>query len=224
MNEAQEFIQEARKFFYTRKQKFRKKSRTDRHAEQIGQWAKLGDGYYGEAWEHYDYPGLALKISGPSGWGYESDWSLRNGDVKEDVWPAFAKACMLNPHMNLPRIMHFEEVAGFAWGVMPKYITCDEQRYIRIRERLQAALYGRTVAEHWMLPLIEVARNTPDIALDLHTGNVMLDPETMVPVIIDPFSSTGDGYMDLSACYFDQGMTDDTTREYTSTTEGEETC
>jgi len=35
-----------------------------------GMWTLLGTGYYGEAWAHYEYPDLALKISGPAGWGY----------------------------------------------------------------------------------------------------------------------------------------------------------
>jgi len=200
MQEVQEFIQEARKFFFMRRTKFRgpKKARTVINHAQHGHWGLLGSGYYGEAWAHYEYPDLALKISGPAGWGYDFKHAIKNSiqDDEEtprpDVWPEFAKVCMQNPHPNLPRIMHFEQAGGLAWGVMPRYEGTGDL-YSGPVQDFKRALMGQAVAEAWMLPLFEIARGM-NVQLDLHSGNVMQDPETWEPVIIDPFSSTGDGY------------------------------
>jgi hypothetical protein len=134
-------------------------------ATRYGAWRKIGSGYYGEAWAHDDWEDLVIKISGPSGWGYEyenapaSHAYENDGYPKADVWPDFAEACMLHPHPNLPEIMHFERVGGMAWGVMPMYwpLEGDVSDYPAVDE-FRDAVQGRRGAAHWMLPLIEIAQ------------------------------------------------------------------
>lgn len=200
MQDVQDFIHEARKFFFMRRTKFRgpKKARTGFKQTWHGPWGLLGSGYYGEAWAHDDYPDLALKISGPAGWGYNFPHAIKismrcdEDTPRPDVWPEFAKVCMQNPHPNLPRILHFEQAGGMAWGVMPKYEGTGDLHSGPVQD-FKNALMGRRVAEAWMLPLFEIARGL-NVQLDLHSGNVMQDPETLETVIIDPFSRTGYGY------------------------------
>jgi hypothetical protein len=208
MQNVEQFIQEARKFFYVRRTKHKRVSRSDPGQVAHGAWNKLGDGYYGEAWGHSAYAGLVLKISGPSGWGY--GWrgqhrhaGLRGDGPRADVWPAFAEACILHPHMNLPEIMHLERAGGFAWGVMPRYVEQDGANYHDVVQAFRGAVHGSRAAEHWMLPLLEIARQR-NVTLDLHSGNVMMHPDTYEPVIIDPFSSTGYGYTEVGSTTCDE--------------------
>jgi len=140
MQNVEQFIQEARKFFYVRRGKHKRVSRTAVEQTAYGAWTKLGDGYYGEAWAHDDIPELVLKISGPSGWGY--CWkgapyaTSADAGPRADVWPDFAEACMLHPHMNLPEIMHLERVGGFAWGVMPRYVEARRRALFKSGARI----------------------------------------------------------------------------------------
>lgn len=225
MQNVEQFIQEARKFFYVRRGKHKRVSRTAVQQTAYGAWTKLGDGYYGEAWAHDDIPELVLKISGPSGWGYcwkgapYAPWA--GVGPRADVWPDFAEACMLHPHMNLPEIMHLERVGGFAWGVMPRYVEEDGVHSSEVVHAFRGAVHGSRAAEHWMLPLLEIARQR-NVSLDLHSGNVMMHPDTYEPVIIDPFSSTGYGYAEVGSPTCDEDEEYDCTDTDLTTDEDDE--
>lgn len=89
----------ARAHAYRRKLKFK---RGNGYAEG---WRMLGSGWYGEAWEHADYPGLVLKVSGRSGFG--SDEPGDSGRIPAaDSWQVYAQYCHKHPHEHLPHILH----------------------------------------------------------------------------------------------------------------------
>lgn len=197
MDNLQEFIKLARAFFYLARSKHRRKNRLpDR---EHGEWCRIGQGHYGEAWAHRAYPDLVLKISGRAQWGndmfyFEKD-SLYNMKVRLDAWPVFARHCRDNPHPKLPKIMHFEQPSeGMAWAVMPKYNTLDSapsrSRLDAERYALRNMLEGSDAAPDWMWPLRQMAGGL-HFAVDLHSGNVMVDPRTGELIITDPFSATG---------------------------------
>lgn len=185
----QDFTHEARKLFMLRRTKWRKDARCDYGATWLNGWQKLGSGYYGEAWEHQDHPGFVVKISGVSGWGYDTPGMCKD-DAKDDIWQDFAEVCMQHPHPNLPRIMHFERMGRLAWAIMPTYERYCEGTYEPVVENFKAVMRQQRVAEAWMLPMVELARQ-PYVAVDLHDENVMLDPESGEVIITDPFSTTG---------------------------------
>jgi hypothetical protein len=200
MQDVGQFIQEARKFFFVRRAKFKRKARSKLTDFRYGPWRKLGAGYYGEAWAHDDHPALALKISGPQGWGYDYSTAMReqiscHGGVQADVWPDFAEACMHTPHPNLPEIYHLERHGEyFAWGVMPKYVEYDGAHYsVPAVIDLKRAIATGRAEQYWLTPLLDIARQR-GVQLDLHSGNVMMNPDTYEAVITDPFSSNGYGY------------------------------
>lgn len=193
--DVQEFTQEARRFFYARRTKFRKGSALPPEIDHWGLWTKLGSGFYGEAWEHAEYPDLVVKISGCAGWGYESSNApgvSRDEDmrVRADIWPDFAEQCMLWPHDNLPKVFHLERVGGLAWAVLPKYEEDSDARYSGIVQRFRNSMQDKAAYEHWMIPFVKLAKRS-HVAVDMHSGNIMRDPETGEPIIIDPFSTTG---------------------------------
>jgi len=218
MDYVQAFTQEARKFFHVRRTKFRKQARTNIEASWHRKWRMLGSGFYGEAWAHEDYEDLVIKISGPAGWGYSYMGAVQSAmhddesEPRDDVWPDYAEFCMANPHPSLLRVHHIERVSMMAWAVLPRY----EPNYggmdrdaLQIRE----ALYGQRQAEYWMLPLLSIARGR-NVSIDLHSENVMRDPETGNCVITDPFSTTGYGYgatqcSDFDDEYLTEDLTDD---------------
>lgn len=184
----QEFMREARKLFMLRRTKWRKTARSDYEANREGRWTKLGSGYYGEAWEHSDHPGFVVKISGVSGWGYDTPGMTT--DARDDIWQDYAEVCRDNPHPNLPRIMHFERMGRLAWAIMPAYERYCEGTYEPVVENFKAVMRRERVAEAWMLPMVDLARQ-PYVAVDLHDENVMYDPESGEVIITDPFSTTG---------------------------------
>lgn len=194
----QSFIRECRAFFFVRRTKYRKNSRCPWGLERFGAWHRLGNGYYGEAWEHNDYPGRVLKISGVSGFG--DDWqdapysSVARGEEtpRDDVWQDYAEHCRDNPHPNLPRIEYFERVGRMAMAIMPRYESgCFSTS--EVAAQFRQAMHDRALAKHWMLPLYAMARHGYT-RVDLHDGNVMLDTESGEVIITDPFSSTGKDY------------------------------
>lgn len=228
MQNVQEFIKEARKFFSLRRTKFRADSRLPHGKNYWGCWSRLGNGAYGEAWEHSEYPALALKISGPAGWGDDRASAIHflmwdgESEPRPDVWPEFAQHCMEHPHPNLPEIMHIERAGGMVWGVMPKYMPYPDSPYDPIVSRFRKGMKSKAAAEYWMLPLVDIARGN-SVAVDLHAGNIMMHPDTYEPVIIDPFSSQGSGH----GVYSDEctyGNTDLSTGESSPTSTGDTTC
>lgn len=152
-------------------------------------WCRLGNGWFGEAWEHAEHPGLVVKVSGRGGFG--ADEPSKGG--RHDAWPTFAEYCHANPHENLPNIMHFERMnASHAWAIMPKYtplnaIEYGHEEYDNQRVRWQNWLYDAEGAPAWMWPIIGMERSL-NMQIDLHQGNVMVNAEENL-VMTDPFSA-----------------------------------
>lgn len=151
-------------------------------------WSRLGSGWFGEAWEHDEYPGLVLKVSGKSGFG-SGDTGSRWDTPKADSWQVYAQYCHKHPHEHLPKILHFERInASVAWAIMPKYkrfgYGSDE---VRTQEQWQEWLNGAHGAPEWMWPVIGMASSLR-MNIDLHDGNIMVrDDGTLV--MTDPFST-----------------------------------
>ena len=176
------FIKEARALAFLRKGKFRRNSRAFIAARD---WEKLGHGYFGEVWLHKDYPKLVVKISGREGFGAGLGWY--HGRVPSlDGWPVFAEYCLANPHPNLPRIMHFERLSlGVSFGIMPRYNRAHAPSIV---DKWADYLEGAKGAPQWMWPVVGMA-NALDMEVDLHSDNVMQDPETGDFIMTDPFSA-----------------------------------
>ena len=155
-------------------------------------WRQLGSGFFGEAWEHADHPGLVVKVSGRSHFGLPGAYTFsRLGDDPEpcfDSWQVYAQYCHKHPHRHLPNIMHFERInASTAWAVMPRYspYTAPPGQDFR-RRQWEDWLHGERNAPEWMWPIIGMASSLC-MDVDLHTGNVMLDADGTL-IMTDPFS------------------------------------
>ncbi|HVH93263.1 MAG TPA: hypothetical protein VM783_18000 [Candidatus Acidoferrum sp.] len=182
-----QFIRVAEAFFHVRRHKKAIKGGYEdvKASPGIG-WKRLGAGCYGEAWEHADWPGLVLKISGPMYWGYDS----RDVESRPDAWPILARHAMAHPSPHLPNIMHFVQYnARMAWGIMPKYIPCN---YIpEDAMHVQGCLNGDETDEEWLWPLQQMCQAL-DLCVDLHSENVMLDHDGTY-IITDPFTQRNYG-------------------------------
>ena len=188
---------EAAKFVAVRRHKHserNKHKRMDSYLDTYGKWTRIGSGHYGEAWVHEFWPTFALKISGRSNWG--SNWYRhRAGDSapRLDAWPVFAKHCMDNPSVHLPKVLHYEEVSeGIVWAITPKYTKGTQPRWerpatvLRVMEAVERAGDLERL-EPWVAGLVELQYNH-GLTLDIHSENYMYDTEGNV-VIIDPFST-----------------------------------
>ncbi len=172
----------ARAHAYRRKLKFK---RGNGSAEG---WRTLGNGLYGEVWEHADYPGLVLKVSGRAGFG-GGYVSASGGCPDSDSWQVYAQYCHKHPHEHLPHILHFESInAAVAWAIMPKYKPLGLGHSAdRIRLQWWDWLNGARGAPEWMWPIIGMASSLR-MTLDLHAGNVMMREDGIL-VMTDPFSA-----------------------------------
>ena len=173
----------ARAHAYRRKLKFK---RGFGHAEG---WRMLGSGLYGEAWEHADYPGLVLKVSGRAGFG--ADRCDGVGIPSSDSWQVYAQYCHKHPHEHLPQILHFERInAAVAWAIMPKYKPFNGTFYnVRTQTQWCGWLNGDRDAPEWMWPIIGMASSLC-MTVDLHRGNIMMSDDDIM-VMTDPFSALG---------------------------------
>lgn len=171
----------ARAHAYRRKLKFK---RGYGHAEG---WRMLGNGWYGEAWEHADYPGLVIKVSGRAGFGADESGD-KWGIPGSDSWQVYAQYCHKHPHEHLPQILHFERInAAVAWAIMPKYHPLgggygEDHTRVQWRDWLN----GGHGAPEWMWPIIGMASSL-HMTVDLHSGNVMVSADGTM-VMTDPFS------------------------------------
>lgn len=188
MSVTPEFIAKARALAFYRKFKTRRARREgtiycDNKAPRG--WKKLGQGAFGEAWEHVDHFGYVVKISGRSEFGTNM---LAEEKPSLDGWPTFAQHCQAHPHPNLPKIMHFERLSlGVSFGIMPRYDNIHPIRDADIVSDWCYYLEGGRGAPEWMWPIIGM-RGALGMCVDLHSGNVMLDPITSEYIMIDPFS------------------------------------
>ena len=168
----------ARAHAYRRKLKFKR-------GEVLGLgWRMLGNGWYGEAWEHADYPGLVLKVSGRAGFGVGDQGGATTGS---DSWQVYAQYCHKHPHEHLPHILHFERInAAVAWAIMPKYNPCDDSSS-GVRLQWRDWLNGAHGAPEWIWPIVGMAASLR-MTVDLHSGNVMARDDGVL-VMTDPFSA-----------------------------------
>ena len=193
-----EFIRMARALAFYRKFKVRRAKRRGRlftDKDGLKGWSGIGSGYYGEAWSHEDYPGLVVKISGRAGFGIPEGMPSREPAL--DGWPVFAEHCFANPHPNLPEIMYFERLSlGISFGIMPYYVPLDPHD-VGILANWRDYLEGYGDSPRWMWPIIGM-RDALGMMVDLHSGNVMKNPDTGDYIMTDPFSAgvehADDGY------------------------------
>lgn len=191
MSLSPEFIAKARALAFYRKLKIR---RARKAGEKWGDsdapagWHGLGAGHFGEAWEHKDHQGFVVKISGRAGFGHGD---MRKEKPSLDGWPAFAQHCQAHPHPNLPNILHFERLSvGISYGIMPVYLAIDSWGNANdsaIVAKWQDHLKDGKGAPEWMWPIIGM-RYALGMDVDLHGGNVMVDPTTREYIMTDPFS------------------------------------
>ncbi len=180
MSLSDEFIRLARAQAHRRKLKFK------RGIYVSPGWRKLGSGLFGEAWEHADYPGLAVKVSGRAGFGMLTEY-YAGSELYADSWQVFAQYCHKHPHEHLPKIMHFERInAAVAWAIMPRYMPTSSPQMDELRSKWQDWLNGERNAPEWLWPIIGMASSLC-MAVDLHSGNVMLDSDGNL-IMTDPFS------------------------------------
>ena len=190
-----EFIRMARALAFYRKFKHRRARRRGRFftdGDGLKGWEAIGSGFYGEAWSHKDYPGLVVKISGRAGFGVPDAVPSREPSL--DGWPVFAEHCLANPHQNLPKIMYFERLSlGISFGIMPYYVPIEthvDEDAAEILDRWRDYLEGDCGAPKWLWPMIGM-RAALGMRVDLHSGNVMKDPNTGAYIMTDPFSAEG---------------------------------
>ena len=190
-----EFIRMARALAFYRKFKHRRANRRGRLCtddDGLKGWLYIDSGLYGEAWSHADYPGLVVKIRGRAGFGADA---VPSREPSLDGWPVFAEHCLANPHPNLPKIMYFERLSlGISFGIMPYYVPIDP--HDEILDRWCGYLEGDGGAPKWLWPIIGM-RGALGLGVDLHSGNVMKNPDTGDYIMTDPFSADGayaDGY------------------------------
>lgn len=180
MSLSDEFIRLARAHAHRRKLKFKR-------GNYAGpDWLKLGSGWFGEVWEHADYPGLVVKVSGRSGFGRKKSYNA-DDELHADSWQVYAQYCHKHPHEHLPKIMHFERInAAVAWAIMPRYRPSSEGWVYELRYNWQGWLNGARDAPEWMWPIIGMASSLC-MQVDLHGDNVMLDSAGTL-IMTDPFS------------------------------------
>ena len=188
-----EFIRMARALAFYRKFKHRRANRRGRFFtdnDGLKGWSDIGSGFYGEAWSHEDYPGLVVKISGRAGFGIQDAGTGQEPSL--DGWPVFAEHCLANPHPNLPKIMYFERLSlGISFGIMPYYVPIephDDDMDDEILGRWCGYLEGDDGAPKWLWPIIGM-RGALGLRVDLHSGNVMKNPDTGDYIMTDAFSA-----------------------------------
>ena len=192
MSVTPEFIAKARALAFYRKLKYRRaKRRGSAYADGRGLrgWSFVGSGYYGEVWCHQDHPGMVVKISGRACFGTDD---IPDRKPQLDGWPTFAEHCRANPHPNLPKILHFERLSvGVSFGILPHYdaLQYEDDEGADIVDEWRNYLEGGRGAPEWMWPIIGML-GALNMRVDLHSDNVMKDPDTGEYIMTDPFSST----------------------------------
>lgn len=175
----QAFVDKCHRMVAVRRHKL---ARRDERPPSVPGWTLIGTGHFGEAWVHDEHPDLVLKISGPAGWG--GGYRAYVGDIghtRYDAWPVYARYCMQNPGLHLPKIYHLEQVSrGIAWGVMPRYNDGDTIARDAARRALRGGSHG--------LAGVRQMRDAMGLSVDVHEGNVMRCPETNDWILTDPFS------------------------------------
>lgn len=166
---------------------YRQKLKFKRRVRRANGWCFVGSGWFSEVWEHADYPGLVLKISGRAGF-LASETCSACTEPRSDAWQVYAQYCHKHPHEHLPQILHFERInASTAWAIMPKYKPAEDSRKNNsIRLQWCDWLNGGRDAPEWMWPIIGMASSL-NLRVDLHEGNIMVRNDGIL-VMTDPFS------------------------------------
>lgn len=198
MDNLQEFIREAEGFFHVRRTKWRATPKRRRMGGKqhgkFGPWNLIGNGCFGEAWQHQEYD-FVLKISGGRYWTHlvaEGEY-IRKPRFNHDAWQEFAKHCEAHPHPNLPKIHKYVQHGDLAWAVMPFYHQggADRAEHVKLQLMQYAFGYGSektaayNSAEPWVqgLMLLSIGKQ-----LDIHNGNIRMDLDNDNFIITDPFS------------------------------------
>ncbi len=152
-------------------------------------WTRSGSGFFSVVYKHADYPQYVVKLSGCAGFG--------DGEVpdmsRQDCWPTFAIHCMVNPHPHLPAVYAVEPVSStLTFGILellwPANKSSEDYDELRLTWRLVLNREQPAMGEcRWMWPIVRMAANN-SFKIDLHSGNVMLRPDTNELVMTDPFS------------------------------------
>ena len=188
-----EFERECAKFFAIRRHKH--SPNTDAgtsEAGHTGAWTRLGTGHYGEAWVHYAYHELVLKISGPAGWGNYTGprYAAARGRLRPDAWPVYAEHCMNNPSKHLPKVYALHrESPRMTWGILKRYNESQWGAVYPGLSEVKQALYGEDDGPEWLWPLKQMVDGL-GMTVDLHGGNIMEDDDGTW-IITDPFSTVG---------------------------------
>lgn len=146
---------------------------------------KLGAGHYGSAWTRKDIEGWAIKISGAD---------------DGDSFPAYVYWCMANPMPHIPEYQFpvFSSDRQQFMVMMPMYSDCSydiEQRCGEVYD-IYSDMGG--VLRGFMQPVqgphFEIMHAAQQIraffsgkvSFDMHSENVMIDPQTNRLIITDP--------------------------------------
>lgn len=198
------FVQEAERLVAVRRHKHKRKyagriqNPTCLTAGAAG-WYWIGAGLYGEAWRNDKYPHLVVKISGHEGWGWNNP-GLHHRPAR-DAYPVYAALCAVTDHPNLPEILYSGRTGGLRWFVMPRYDAWDIEEHGRIcpvtgvdYDTLQIALsdveaHNQDWGYYNVFEHVARLRETHNFNVDLHRGNMMVNPINGAFVVTDPYST-----------------------------------
>ena len=126
-----------------------------------------------------------------------------------DIYVWYAKYCFANPHPNLPKIYSIKHVNSVVLITLKKYVpTCgyDEllNYYNDLRNKWKHQLYSNPSKEHPLHGFVKYLKETQALSnrkftigsknnehyirWDLHSSNVMVDPDTKELIITDPLA------------------------------------
>lgn len=145
---------------------------------------------YGAVYRLLNYPGLVLKVC----------FNPRDG------YPEYIRQhAIRKPKAWAPKVFAYggDEARGGFWCVMPTYSPVDHIDYHDLPRKVRSVFdmvgrlaihyrvpeWTRTVAHDLQAAIAAMRKHYASV--DMHTGNLMVDPSTGNPVLIDPI-----GYWD----------------------------
>lgn len=154
-------------------------------ALQAAGFRKLGGGHYGSAWTRKDIEGWAIKVSGAD---------------DGDSFPAYVYWCMANPMPHIPEYQFpvFSTDRQQFMVMMPQYQGCaydiecmkgevwDTYKYMS--EALSGFAYPVQGPHYEIMFAAQQIRSffSGKVSFDMHSENIMIDPQTQRMIITDP--------------------------------------